>query len=153
MTELSVRAVRLAALMLLAIAAVLSTLSSKVRAQSPAEAAQPPLTITLLTSTRADLCHDNGYAAAVSTLARRELDRINRLGGIGGRRLDIKLLDDGADGQRTIGDLRSALADPNAIAIVGLSSSNRAKPAFEALAREIGVHFQGFVTFDSSSGE
>ena len=108
------------------------------QAQTAAVAAQPPVSIAILLSSRPDLCYDPGDVGAITALARREQDRINRQGGVSGRRVELKLLDDAGDQAATIAHVRTALADPSTLAIIGLSNSNRAKAAFDAAGKEIG---------------
>jgi ABC-type branched-subunit amino acid transport system substrate-binding protein len=111
---------------------------SQALAQEAAQAAQrPPLSIPVFISSRSDLCYDPGDIAAIKTLATQEQDRINRQGGVAGRLLQIKFLDDQRNEQLTIANLRAALADPQAIAMIGLSHSDRAKAAFDALGKDI----------------
>ncbi len=108
------------------------------RAQDTAQAAQrPPLTIPIFISARTDLCYDPGDAAAIKALTMRESQRINRQGGIAGRPIQLRFLDDERDQAKTTANLRSGLTDPQAIAMIGLSNSNRAKVAFEATAKEL----------------
>jgi hypothetical protein len=103
-----------------------------------AEAAQrPPLSIVLLVSSRSDRCYDRGDIAAINRLTALEVQRLNRAGKIAGRSLQLRVLDDARDEARSIDNLRSALADPQTLAIVGLSNSNRAKATFDALGKEI----------------
>lgn len=106
-------------------------------AQKPAEASGPPLGVTVIMSSRVGQCYDPGDVRAVTQLARRHADEVNRRGGIAGRPLVVNVVDDGRDEARAIEGLRGALADPTAIAIVGMSNSNRAKAAFEKLSAEI----------------
>jgi len=102
-----------------------------------AEAAQPPLNIKVLISSRTDLCYDRGYISAIKRLAGQERDRINAQGGIAGRQLRVDFLDDERDEQRVVSNLQSALADPQALAVIGLSRSSQAKAVFKTLGREI----------------
>lgn len=107
-------------------------------AATEAEAAQkPPIRIQLLTSTRTDACFEPGYARAIKKLARQERERINAQGGIAGRRLDLEILDDEREDQRAVANVRSAIEDPRTLAVIGLSSSERAKAVFDALGAEI----------------
>ncbi len=107
-------------------------------AQEPAQAAQrPPLNIPIFISSRTDVCHDPGDVAAIRSLALLEQHRINRQGGVAGRHVRVRFLDDERDPQKTIATMRSALADPHTVAMIGLSNSNRAKATFDALAEDI----------------
>ncbi|MBX3560166.1 ABC transporter substrate-binding protein, partial [Chelatococcus sp.] len=113
---------------------------------SPADAVEeakaasgPPLHIALFISSREDLCHDPGDAAAVRRLATVEQRRINSRGGVAGRPIEIKVLDDGRDEARAAANMRTALADRNMLGMVGMSNSTRAKAVFDALGKEIGA--------------
>ena len=101
-TSMSAAASRLLAIafcLLPAIAGLGIASSLPVRAQSKAEAARPPLNIAIFVSSRSDLCFDPGDVAAITRLATREQDRINSLGGIAGRTVKVRILDDGRDPQ------------------------------------------------------
>lgn len=154
MTVRSVRsaACRFAALLVVGSIAVMAVLCQPLHAQSKAEAAPSPTSVAVLVSSRPDQCYDQGDVGAITELTRREQDRINRLGGIAGRRIEIKLLDDRSDAQATVANLRTALADPSTLAIVGLANSNRAKTAFEAAGKEIrdsGIPFLSHIAVNS----
>ena len=106
-------------------------------AHAAAEAAPPPLAIAVFLSTRHDVCYDPGDVGAITTLARREQDRINRAGGIHGRKIQLRFLDDHAKPEATVSNVRSALSDPTTVAMIGLSNSNRAKAAFDSAGKEL----------------
>lgn len=125
-------------------------------AASEAEAAtRPPLSIKVLMSSRTDACYDRGDIAAIETLARKEQNRINEQGGIAGARLDLEFLDDERDDKRAIENVRQAISDPRTLAIVGLSSSNRAKAVFAAegdAIRKSGIPFVSDISVNSIFG-
>ena len=106
-------------------------------ARAGAEAAPPPLSIAVMISSRPDECYDRGDVGATRALAGREQVRINGQGGIGGRRVELRFLDDQSKAELTTANLRAALSDPSTLAVIGLTSSNRAKTAFEALGKEL----------------
>ncbi len=91
----------------------------------------------MLVSSRNDLCFDPGNVAAIRKLATQEQDRINRQGGVNGRRIQIRLLDDARDPQKSIVNVRAALADPLTVAMIGLSNSTIAKATFDAVGKEV----------------
>ena len=66
-----------------------------------------------------------------------EQQRVNESGGIAGRKLQVEFLDDQRDNERAVGNVHSALSDPDTIAVIGLSNAERAKAAFASLDREI----------------
>ena len=107
-------------------------------AQDAAQAAaRPPLSIPIFISSRNDVCHDPGDVAAIKALATTESQRINRQGGIAGRQIQLRFLDDERDQAKSTSALRGALADPQTIAMIGMSNSNRAKTSFESNAKEL----------------
>jgi hypothetical protein len=96
-----------------------------------------PLKISILLSTRNDRCFDPGDAPAIRHLARLEQNRINAAGGIAGRKLVLEFLDDAADAKNTLAQVHQTIADKQAIAVIGLTNSNRAKEVFDAAGKEI----------------
>jgi hypothetical protein len=114
--------------------------SQAARAQTQAAAAsRQPLSVAVFVSSRKDLCFDPGDVAAIKRLAAAEQDRINASGGILRRQLQLQILDDARLSQRTIANVREALANPNTVAMIGLSNSAFAKDAFDALGSDIGA--------------
>lgn len=110
------------------------------RAQTDAAtAAQPPLSIAVFISSRKDQCYDSGLVTAIEQLMKAEQKRINASGGILRRTLQLEFLDDKLDPARTIANVKQALANPNTVAMVGLSSTDRAKAAFDVAGSEIGA--------------
>ena len=126
---------------LLAIAIVLELcsglVSSRAAAAGSPKAAPPPWTIAVFVSSRRDLCFDPGDVGAITRLVRREEERINRRGGLHGRSVQLRLFDDQGDPARTTANLRTAIADPQMLAMIGISNSNRAKTALDATGSEL----------------
>ena len=117
----------LALLLLTGLAVVGSALP--LSAQEAAEAASgPPINMAILVSNRRDQCYDPGDVAAIRRFVMREEERINARGGIAGRTLHIRLLDDNRNPATTTANIRSALSDPQLLAIVGLANSTPAAP-------------------------
>ncbi len=110
-------------------------LTAPAKAQAPLQ--NPPAKIAVLLSTRADQCFDSGDVAAVRHMAREAQARVNEAFGIAGRRLQLEFLDDQADGKKSVANVRAAIADKNAVAMVGLGNSNRAKEVFDTAGPEI----------------
>ena len=143
------------AVLALGLAAALSICAATHRPAFAIEEAQakgPPFKIPVLVSSRLDACYDPGDVAAIKRLTRREQDRINRRGGVSGRPIEVVILDDARDQQKTIANMRLALADPQTLAIAGLSGSTRAKAVFEALGGEIlksGIPFLSDISVSS----
>ena len=71
---------------------------------------------------------------AIKQFTTAEAARINAAGG---HQLRIAVLDDYEVPEATTDNLHQALADPQLVAIVGLSNSSRARAAFGALGREL----------------
>ncbi|MEQ1711531.1 MAG: ABC transporter substrate-binding protein [Hyphomicrobium sp.] len=124
-----------AAVVMLASAAITAHSASAIE---PAQAAQgPPLNVAFLVSNRGDVCYDPGDVAAIKRFATVEQERLNRIGGVAGRPLQIRFLDDDRDPKKTAANVRSALADPQMLALIGLANSNRAQSTFKELGAEI----------------
>lgn len=138
---------------LLLIASLVGLWTAPARAQSKAEAAaRPPVTIPVFVSSRGDACYEPGDVAAISKLARLEAERINKAGGAGGRQIRLQFLDDERDQAKATANLRQAIADPNTIAMIGLSNTQRAKGAFDDLAkplREAAIPFLSNIAVNS----
>jgi ABC-type branched-subunit amino acid transport system substrate-binding protein len=98
-----------------------------------------PLSIAIFVSSRPDSCFDPGDVAAIKRLALAEQDRINASGGALRRPLTLRILDDMRIAQRTIVNVKDALADPHTVAMIGLSNSTLAKETFDAIGASIGT--------------
>lgn len=138
------------------VAALLSTLASgyqTARAVEPAEAAtKPPVTVELFVSTRNDLCYDRGDIAAIQRMTALETQRINAQSGIAGHKLDVQIRDDFRDTNRATTHMREALANPETVAMLGLSSSDRSKAVFDAAGEDIktsGIPFISAISVNS----
>lgn len=107
------------------------------RAADPAEAALPPYTIAVFTSSRPDSCFDNGDIGAIAALTKQTLAEINRSGSFQGRALSLKFLDDKGSADRALSNMRDALADPMIVSMIGLSNSARAKAVFDRHGKDI----------------
>ena len=97
----------------------------------------PPLKIALLTTSTSDACFNSGVAAAIKQLSMLERDRVNATTGIAGHRLELVFFDDLGDAQNTVANVRSAMADRQMVAMVGLTNSNRAKAVFDGAGQEV----------------
>jgi hypothetical protein len=123
---------------------VFAMMSSLALADEPASAIEaaeaatkPPVTVNIFVSTRNDTCYDRGDVAAITRLVTEEQTRINAQGGVAGHKLDLRILDDYRDQNRTTANMREALSDPDSVAMIGMSSSDRSKAVFEAAGKEI----------------
>lgn len=122
----------------MAFAAVVAIPPDRAWPVDAAEAAtRSPVTVNVFVSTRNDTCYDRGDVAAVKHFTRAAKERLNALGGIAGHKVELRILDDYRDQNRTVANVREALADPASVAMIGLSSSDRSKAVFEAAGKEI----------------
>lgn len=130
---------RVAAILIAVVTVVVSASTPvSVEAADDAEAAQrPPLSVPVFISSRDDLCYDNGQVAAIKRLAKQEQRRINRNGGVAGRRLQLMFLDDQRDEKTTAANMALVLSDPQTLAMIGMSNSTRAKAAFDAAGKDL----------------
>jgi hypothetical protein len=117
----------------------LLALATPSRAQvGAAVAAQPPLSIAVFVSSRDDQCFTSGLVPAIRQLTRAEEERINTSGGILRRRLQLSIFDDRRDPERAAAHFKEAIANPNTVAMIGLSGTGHAKPVFDKIGRDIG---------------
>lgn len=136
-----------------------SLIVSLLSAAAPAEAVETaeaatksPVTISIFVSTRNDTCYERGDVGAITKFARLERDRINAQGGIAGHKLNIRIFDDYRDVNKATSNMREALADPDAVAMIGMSSSDRSKSVFDATGKEIadsGLPFLSSISVNS----
>lgn len=153
-SRISCGLVSLAGAMLVAVSVLACTSAAMTEpARAEAQAAQkPPVSIAIFLSSRVDVCFDPGDIPAIKRLATLEQESINRQGGIAGRRLDLRFLDDHRDPQKAISNLRSVLSDPHTLAMIGMSNSTRAKATFDALGADInasGIPFLSDISLNS----
>ncbi|HWE16979.1 MAG TPA: ABC transporter substrate-binding protein [Hyphomicrobiaceae bacterium] len=134
--------------------ACFTTLLPGSRAQAQAEPgpAAKSASIAIFLSSRKDQCYDNGITEAIEQLTKAEQKRINASGGDLRRRLDLQFFDDKQDDGRAVTNMRQALANPNTIAMIGLSQTTRAKAVFDAVGSDIGasgIPFLSDITINS----
>ncbi len=108
--------------------------------------AQRPLRLGVLISSDSDRCYDAGVFKAIRNFAREEINEINRTGGIGGRRVELRLFDDGEDVEKTVAFVKQAVDDPDMIGLVGISSSTRGNIVFGRIGAEVGASALPLVT-------
>ncbi len=100
-----------------------------------AEAASgPPLRLAVFLDSDPKACYATGYEAAIERLASREVERINRAGGVNGRPLELRFFDSERDARRTNANVAAALELEDLLAMVGVTSSDRGKAVFAGLA-------------------
>lgn len=130
-----------AAGMVAAAAALMAGLLLPMRAGNAvdeAEAARgPAFKVAMIYSSRNGQCYDDGRAKALRALTQREIKTINSRGGISGRPIEAVYLDDERDDGKAAANIRSALDDPQTLALVGLPGSTRASKVFKAVGAEI----------------
>jgi hypothetical protein len=125
-----------------ALAFAVSMLASKAliapaHAIEEAQAAKgPPFKVAVFYSSRTDVCYDPGDVAAIKKLTLDERERLNARGGVSGRPIELQFFDDARD-DGAIANVRTALSDPQMLAMVGLSNSSRGKAVFDALGSDI----------------
>ena len=125
-------------LMLLSLVACLIMQPRQAVAVEEAAAAQgPAFKIHVFVSTRSDVCYNTGDVAAIKHLSQIERNRINLRGGVSGRPIELIFHDDARDPRTAIGNVRAALAEPQTLAMIGLTSANRGKAVFETLGSDI----------------
>jgi ABC-type branched-subunit amino acid transport system substrate-binding protein len=133
------RGARLCAL--LAVAVMLFAIAGVERAHAlvaqEAEARGPTVKVGIFYNSRSDRCFDNGYVDAIRYFATTQRDRVNETGGVAGRRMAVEFFDEDGDSKKTIEHIRTAIADEQLIALVGLSNSTRAKDVFEAIGGDL----------------
>src|SRR5262245_13729699 len=113
--------------------------TSRAQAQADTGAAAQSPSIAIFVSSPKNQCYDNGVAAAIEQLAKAEQKRINASGGVLRRTLDLQFLDDRQDDARALANMKQALANPNTIAMIGLSQTTRASAVFDAVGSDIGA--------------
>ncbi|MDX2259950.1 MAG: ABC transporter substrate-binding protein [Hyphomicrobiaceae bacterium] len=128
----------LAVLWLAALASALLAAPARAAVDEAEAATGPPVYIALFAGSRSDQCFDPGNFAAIRRMATLAADEVNAQGGIHGRRVVTRLLDDLRDDRQAIANMEEALAEPDLIGMVGLGNSNRAKAVFTALGERIG---------------
>ncbi|HPG89716.1 MAG TPA: ABC transporter substrate-binding protein, partial [Hyphomicrobium sp.] len=97
----------------------------------------PPFHIPVFISSRTDVCYDPGDIAAIKKLTLDEQARINARGGVSGRPIAVKFYDDTRDEAKTIANVRAALNDERALAMIGVSNATRGKAVFDALGGDV----------------
>ena len=116
-----------------------------------AETAKLSARIAVLVSSDKNGCYDPGVVRAIRHFATAKADGINRSGGAGGRQLELDILDDFEDASATTDNVRQALDQKDLVAMVGLSSSTRAKAMFAEIGpqlQESGVPFLSDISLD-----
>lgn len=128
----------MAALALTCLALLLAMAGQTRQAIAAAEAVAasgPPLRIALFVNTSPILCYNSGNVEAARTLATLAVDRINQLGGVRGRKIEIEIYDNENNNDKAIANVRLALSSKDLLALIGLSDEQRAKEVFELVSK------------------
>jgi ABC-type branched-subunit amino acid transport system substrate-binding protein len=115
----------------------LALLPQRAGATTEVQASGLPYEIAIFVSSNPDRCYAAGTNAAIVKLAKRQLTQINSRGGIGGRPLHLRFLDDASNADKTVANAREALATPELLGMIGLTSSDRGEVLFKALSEDI----------------
>ncbi|MGI9423514.1 MAG: hypothetical protein ACR2PA_10000, partial [Hyphomicrobiaceae bacterium] len=91
----------------------------------------------ILVSSDADRCYKSGLVKAIRSFAEREISQINGNGGIAGRSVELQVFDDYEDKNQTLAHMKTALADPSMIGVVGIGSSTRGHFVFDLLKQQV----------------
>src|SRR5215471_6336181 len=140
------------AIVVLCAAVCFTMLSAGSRAEAQADPAAQAPSIAIFLSSRKDQCYDNGITDAIGQLTRAEQKRINASGGVLRLPLDLQFLDDAQDDGRAVANMKQALANPNTVAMIGLTQTARAKAVFDAVGSDIaasGVPFLSDIAVNS----
>ena len=101
-------------------------------------------TIAIFISSDFDGCYVPGVIQAIQQFTQNAADEINSRGGIAGSPIRLQFHDDEDDAKKTVEGMRTALADPQLLAMIGIPSSTRGKAVFDELGdaiRSSGVPF------------
>jgi hypothetical protein len=142
----------LAIVVLCAVCFTMLSAGSRAEAQADFGTATQSPSIAIFLSSRKDQCYDSGITEAIERLTKAEQKRINASGGVLRRSIDLQFLDDAQDDGRAVANMKRALANPNTIAMIGLSQTARAKAVFDAVGSDIGasgVPFLSDITVNS----
>lgn len=144
--RVDLRRKRVAAWAVAAIAAFCSAAfgAQPLRADEAVAASGPPVHVSVFVNSRTSQCYHNGYLEATTRLAKEARDRINASGGVAGRPVVLQFHDERGDAKQALANVRTALADPLTVAMIGMTSSDRAKEVFDqagADIRDSGVPF------------
>lgn len=133
-----------AALLLALIAAVLAT--AGLAKADTADAATAKYSIAVFLSQPADRCYDPGVVDAIRHFVQKRVADLNRMPEFSDRQLRADFYNDYSDPETAVANVRKALENPNTLAMIGLSGSNRGKAVFEKLGEDINRRNIPFIT-------
>ncbi|MFY0610627.1 MAG: ABC transporter substrate-binding protein [Hyphomicrobiaceae bacterium] len=132
---------------LFAITVVIASLVAPTNAADEAVAASgPPLNIALFVNSSPILCYSSGHIQATKTLANLAATRINTLGGVRGRPIELTIYDNKNDLERAKQNVTKALALTDLLAMIGLSNEDRAAKIFQAMEGITGANQVPFIS-------
>ncbi len=116
------------------------------RRAAPVGDGAPAYVIAVMTSARDAAVSDT--AAAIRAFAERRIAQLNAEGGVRGRAVELRFFDDRGDGDLTVANVETALAEPNLLAILGVWSSTRGARVVDRVGRS-GVPFISEISLDA----
>lgn len=144
----------LAGLLALTFAVVTQPISAKAADEAVAATGRP-LNIALFVRSSPFLCYNKGHVEATKTLTKLAVERINKLGGVRGRRIEYKIYDNGnlpalkkdatpaekkaheaAAINKAVENAQKALDQNDLLAMIGLSNDERAAGVFELVTKD-----------------
>ena len=104
------------------------------------------LKIGIFLSSDGNRCFAPGLVTAIKYFTAQLADRLNRDGGIGGRKIALSYFDDFEQPDAAIANVKAAIEDPAMTAMIGVPSSTRGEAIFKALGPEIRSQAVPFIT-------
>lgn len=137
----------MAALNVIAFVVVVSAVAVGLTGASLAQPTEPlPLRVALHVSSDGNRCYAPGLVSAIRHFTTLRMGEVNANGGINGHPLELTFYDDFESAERTVVNVRAALGDERAIAMLGVPSSTRGRAVFEALGGDIKTSEMPFIT-------
>ncbi|MDO9382510.1 MAG: ABC transporter substrate-binding protein [Hyphomicrobiaceae bacterium] len=103
-----------------------------------AQAATGTYDISVLLSSPEDQCFSPGNNRAIRDFVKRRVAELNSSHALNGRKLSVTFRDDFQNAQTSIENVRSAMRDPQTLALVGMPGWRRAADVFKQIGKEIG---------------
>ena len=110
-------------------------IATAVAADEAEAASGPPLNIALFVNSSPTYCYSSGHIEATNTLANLAAERINDLGGVRGRPVQLTVYDNQNNLERAVKNIRTALDQTDLLAMIGLSNEDRAAKVFAAIEK------------------
>ena len=118
------------------------------QAQNVAEAASgPPLNVSIRVDSSSSIpCYGTGRIPAINRRTALAQDDINKQGGVHGRPIQVQVLDGSGQAEFAIANVKKSLADPQLLAMVGVSNDYLGRTVFSQLKDQIGARKVPFIT-------